>query len=183
MFISKSKIVFVLLLFLSCHAVSASEEHPSQDSFKNLICKHRREYRDAANEVQKTKIFRTRVRELRTFFENSLSIKNWRGVVREISTTTDSKVSLEVSFGCGIKIGTWNNALSDMGDFTLIDIDSEIAERITSLSIGQKITFSGNLIQHQINFIREKSITEQGAMIAPEFLIEFTDIIFPNQER
>lgn len=174
------KIVLGFLILVSCHAVFASEDDPSQDSFKDFICKHRRDYRDATNEVQRTRIFRTRVSELRNFFKNSLSIKNWRGIVRDISTTTDSKVSLEISFGCGIKMGTWNNALSDIGDFTLIDIDSELAERIAPLSIGQKITFSGTLSPDRINFIREKSITEQGAMTAPEFLIQFTAINAPK---
>ena len=83
-------------------------------------------------------------------------------------------VSIKVADGIYIK--TRNNALSDISDHTLIDTTSSLFARVAVLTIGQKIRFSGAFVRDDLDCFKEGSITVDGAMTEPEFIIRFSDI-------
>ena len=73
-------------------------------------------------------------------------------------------------------IKTWNNALSDIFDETLIENGSELYNAIADLSKGDKVVFSGTFASDERDFIREASVTERGSMTDPEFILKFSDV-------
>jgi hypothetical protein len=73
-------------------------------------------------------------------------------------------------------VQTWNNALSDIEDDTLIDPKSALFAKASALSVGQEVTFSGAFRPYTTDCIREGSLTLSGSITEPEFIFRFSDV-------
>jgi hypothetical protein len=100
----------------------------------------------------------------------------WAGQVKTLSSNNEGRGVLAVSVSDDITLQTWNNALSDIGDKTLIDPHSSLFAKASKLSVGQFIVFSGAFIRDPSDCFRETSMTVQGGMTAPEFIFRFVAI-------
>lgn len=103
-------------------------------------------------------------------------VDNWIGKVVNLSTNGDGKGVLAIEIGRKIFVKTWNNAVSDISDRTLLDPDSPIYKQALSLTRGQRVQFSGDLIANSTDCVRESSVTLQGSLIEPEFIFRFSDL-------
>ncbi len=148
-----------------------------QDLFNGSIEQFIAPYQSASNELKKSAYRSQRGNAIKGTLGAQLSIADWVGIISETGTTSEGKAFVTVSSGSSeIKIKTWNNAFSDIGDQTLIDQSSPIYKSLMEMSNGDRVIFSGRFIREGQDFIKEASVTENGSMSNPEFIFKFSKI-------
>lgn len=103
-------------------------------------------------------------------------VQDWVGQVSTRSTNNEGKGVLRISIGPDVAVKTWNNALSDIGDRTLIEPGSPAFNVMGTLRNGDWVRFSGRFFPDQTDCVREPSMTIRGTMTSPEFIFRFDDI-------
>ena len=83
---------------------------------------------------------------------------------------------LRVDIGGGATVGTWDNALSDVVDNTLLDPNSPVFGQAQALHEGQKVRFSGRFVTSDTDCVEEMSLTLSGSIKDPEFVLVFTSV-------
>jgi hypothetical protein len=107
----------------------------------------------------------------------SLAIMDWIGTIKKIDSNSDGKGVLEIEIAPDILIKTWNNALSDLSDQTLLEPGSPVFETAATMKPGQKAIFSGTLLKgSKGECIQEGSISLHGKISEPEFIFRFSAI-------
>jgi uncharacterized protein YecT (DUF1311 family) len=108
----------------------------------------------------------------------SLVVNNWVGKVEKIDSNADGKGVLSVSIAPDVVIKTWNNAVSDMMDKTLIEPGTPVFQTASAMKRGQYVTFSGLLYRAKSSgdCLRESSLTLKGKVKEPEFIFKFDQI-------
>ena len=107
----------------------------------------------------------------------SPNIAGWVGRVKSLSTNGDGKGVLTVEIGTDIQLGTWNNSLSDMSDKTLIDPASQLFKVASAFKESQLVRFSGTTFSSTVDCIKEASLTLEGSIAGPDFIIRFQSVI------
>lgn len=158
-------------------AAAPSVEIPSeQQNFVKIVESYYDPYKQAPNELKKSALRVERKTALQSAL-GSLNVQGWVGTLRDMGTNADGKAYITIQlYGSKIEIKTWNNALSDIGDKTLIETGSELYNRISNLSKGQTVRFAGTFKSGDKDYIREASLTESGTMTSPAFVMNFTDV-------
>lgn len=146
-----------------------------QLSFEKIVNEFIVLYKKADNELKKSAIRTDRKNKLKNS-EISHKITNWIGTLVDLSTNSDGKAYITVRILPDIEIKTWNNALSDIADNTLIEQSSELYNKLMNMKKGQRVKFSGMFVLSGDDFFKETSMTESGAMESPEFLFKFSDV-------
>ncbi len=103
-------------------------------------------------------------------------VADWVGELTEVSTNNEGKGVITVELAEEIKVGTWNNAFSDLVDETLVDQDSPVYEALADLQEGDRVRFSGRLVSSNEDCFGEQSLTLQGKMTTPTFVLRFTKL-------
>ncbi len=97
-------------------------------------------------------------------------IAGWFGQIAGLETTGNGEAIVIIAVpDRKVTFGTWNNGFSDVSDRTLIKSGSNLYEKLSDMSEGQWVKFSGRLV-------RERSLTEAGSMDEPAFIVRFSDI-------
>ena len=104
------------------------------------------------------------------------SVKNWFGVVDQLSTNSEGKGILVVKIAKDVYVQTWNNAFSDLVGRTMIDPDEALYKTLLHMKVGQDIRFAGRFLQSEIDCVQEISFTLSGSMTKPQFIMQFSDI-------
>lgn len=135
----------------------------------------RQQYRDGANEMAKGASRPSRAvaicRALR-----SPSVQGWLGRIKTLSTNGDGKGVISIEVARDVYLKTWNNSLSDISDRTLIDPASAMFRTASGLSSGQAVRFSATLFPSDADCYREASLTMDGSITSPEFIMRLTAI-------
>lgn len=105
----------------------------------------------------------------------SRSVSGWVGKVTTLSTNSEGKGVLKISFD-DTAVGTWNNALSDLGTRTLVEPGTSVYTQMLALKNGDMVKFSGTLFQSDLDCIQEQSVTIAGSIKDPEFTMRFSSI-------
>jgi hypothetical protein len=132
-------------------------------------------YKSGANDMAKGAARPLRAKELCALLRSSTA-SNWVGKISTLSTNGDGKGVLAIEIGKDIVIKTWNNAVSDAGDRTLIDPASPLFSRASSLSEGKQVVFSGTFRPSSTDCVKEGSLTMSGSLMKPEFIFRFSDV-------
>jgi hypothetical protein len=132
-------------------------------------------YKSGANDMAKGAARPLRAKELCGLLR-SPTVSNWVGRVSKLSTNGDGKGVLEVQIDKDIVIKTWNNAVSDVGDNTLIDPASPLFKKASSLTEGKQVVFSGTFRPSSTDCVKEGSLTMNGSLMEPEFIFRFSDV-------
>ncbi|PQQ41458.1 zinc ribbon domain-containing protein [Photorhabdus luminescens] len=146
-----------------------------QTKFVQIVSSFVDKYASAKNELQKSSLREQRRVALADAFTQN-SVNSWIGTITELKTNNDGKAILSVKVSPNIELATWNNEFSDIRSDTLIEKDSTVYDELFSLSVGQKIEFSGYFFSSSIDFFEEKSLTTDGSMKNPEFLFKFFSV-------
>ena len=101
----------------------------------------------------------------------------WTGTVTKLSTNGEGRGVLYIQIGPHTFAKTWNNALSDIGDRTLIDPQSSLFKAASQLHEGQKVRFNGTYAASDIDCFKESSMTLEGSITEPEFIIKFESVV------
>ena len=105
----------------------------------------------------------------------SHDIADWTGKITELSSNSEGKGVLAIDIDDGITLVTWNNALSDTSDQTLIDPSSSLFKTVSSLKEGDAIKFSGSFIDSDEDCVEENSLLSvEESMSNPHFIMRFS---------
>jgi len=148
---------------------------PGERAFIAAVAKGREAFKAGQNEMAKGSARPLRARAICDAVSPG-PVDDWVGRVASLSTNGDGKGVLAIEIGSRIFVKTWNNAVSDIGDRTLLDPDSPIYKQALSLRQGQRVQFSGNLFASSTDCVREGSVTLQGSLTEPEFIFRFSDL-------
>lgn len=146
-----------------------------QTQFIEAVIAARATYSSAPNELAAGGVRSAR----RSAICNVLTSQNaddWYGKVTSLSSNGDGKGVITLAVGPNVSVSTWNNALSDLGDHTLIEPTSAVFRSLATLKIGDRVKFSGQFLSSDVDCVREKSITIRGSMKNPDFLMTFSTV-------
>lgn len=143
----------------------------SEQAFISTVQNYAAQYGQAANEMAQGAL---RVRRAKALCALNTDVENWTGTVATLSSNSDGRGVLEIKLADGVTVGTWNNAISDIGSDTLIDPTSPVGTSAASMGVGAPVTFSGSLISADTDCFGEQSITQEGSMTGPEFTLQFS---------
>jgi hypothetical protein len=100
----------------------------------------------------------------------------WIGNVSDVSSNSEGKGVLDIEIASAVQARTWNSALSDIGDHTLIEPSSTAYKQALALRVGQAVSFSGQFVSSDVDCIRESSLTLHGSISEPDFVIRFSEV-------
>jgi hypothetical protein len=147
-----------------------------QSNFLALTREAQSKGKTAENDMQKGGLLATRNSEVCKLLATGGSVENWTGKISKIDSNSDGKGVFGVEIGKDIQRMTWNNALSDIGDETLLEPGSDLFNRISAMKVGTEIKFSGAFIADSSMCLKESSITLNGKLLKPEFIFKFSDV-------
>ena len=105
-----------------------------------------------------------------------LQVTDWIGTVDKIDSTITGGAVLSIAVLANVDFGTAPNALSNIGNNTLISPDLPLFQTIGTLQVGQKVRFSGQLFSSPTDCIQEASVTDTGSMQNPLFITRFISL-------
>lgn len=132
-------------------------------------------YRSASNDMAKGATRPRRASSICSVFK-SASVSNWVGTIKQLSSNNEGKGVLVIEIAEDLAVGTWNNAVSDISDNTLIGLNSQVFQTAMYLREGEWVTFSGRFIPDRTDCFREQSLTLPGSMRDPLFVFRFSGI-------
>jgi hypothetical protein len=149
-----------------------------QQKFTEAINSAKSEYIAAPNELKKSAVRTKRGRLIQNILAGSRRIVNWVGKIKRMETNSEGKAILAIELeGTNIIVTTWNNALSDLMDETLISQESNVFSTVSEMNKGDRVVFSGTFLASPKNdYITEGSLTERSSMLDPEFIFKFESI-------
>jgi hypothetical protein len=105
-------------------------------------------------------------------------VSGWTGKISTLSTNGDGKGVVAIEIAPDVHVMTYNNSFSDdVGGWeTLIAPSSPVYRKALSLSVGQSVKFSGLLFGSDVDCLKELSMTLEGSIKQPDFLMRFSDI-------
>lgn len=148
----------------------------NQTDFVAVIENYAEQFRKASNELQESSLRDQRRVAMMDALNSERVIKGWKGTLQKLETNTEGKAIISVRLSPTIKLVTWNNALSDMADQTMIEKGTAPYTALANMSVGDVVEFSGSFLSSGQDGVRETSLTIRGAMTAPDFLFRFSDI-------
>lgn len=148
----------------------------NQTDFVAVIENYAEQFRKASNELQESTLRDQRRVAMMDALNSERVIKGWKGTLQKLETNTEGKAIISVRLSPTIKLVTWNNALSDMADQTMIEKGTAPYTALANMSVGDAVEFSGSFLSSGQDGVRETSLTIRGAMTAPDFLFRFSDI-------
>jgi hypothetical protein len=148
---------------------------PVQRAFSDVVEQYRGKYKAAGDELLKSRVRTARATALNEALP-ALTVAGWQGRITALGTTGDGKAYVSIEIGPKLEVKTWNNALSDAGDQTLIPQGTPLYDALSHRAKGDAVEFSGTLLRSGPDFIKETSLTEAGSMEAPEFLIKLSAV-------
>ena len=149
-----------------------------QQQFVSVIQECASEYDKAPNELKKSAIKTKRGNLIKETLSNSRNFNDWICIVTDMSTTGQGNASFSLKIeGTKIKMGNMNNELSDLFENTLIKQDNPLYDIIAELKKGDKVKISGSFLKSPNNdYIYEISLTENGGMQRPDFVVKFETV-------
>ena len=148
---------------------------PAQVALIESVESARRQYAAGANDMAKGAARPARAQSICRAL-NVLMVDGWVGRVKTLSTNSDGKGVLAVEMGSRFNVKTWNNALSDIVDQTLIEPSTQLFSYASSLRQGLIVRFSATFFRNETDCIEESSFSLSGSIREPDFVFRFTSI-------
>jgi len=148
---------------------------PDQANMVAIVRGAHRAYKAASNQLQAGAARPNRASELCNSLRGTIA-RDWKGTVSKLTTNSDGRGVLTITIADDIEIATWNNAVSDIPYKTLIEPNSALYRSALELAEGMKVRFSGEFVRSEVDCLLESSLTMNGSMTSPKFILRFSDI-------
>lgn len=146
----------------------------AQQSFSDRVAKASKDYDETDNELRMSKAITDRDKALCK--ATGGSFKNWKATVHDVGSTGDGYGYFTIIMEDDIELSTWNNALSDIGDDSLIKPSNKLFDTLLDLSSGDTVTVSGSFLRGQDTCVKTSNMTEAFNAVSPDFKVDFTAI-------
>ena len=120
-------------------------------------------YRNADNQLKAAAVYNRMLEEMRKAVPDN-HVTNWTGTVDSMGTNSDGDAWIVIAIAPGLTVQTWNNALLDIREHTLIHRDSPLYNTLKDFKPGQKVAFTATLIG--LGDVKEKDKVTEPDMIA-----------------
>lgn len=153
----------------------------SQQAFYSLNKQCYQSYSGGQNEIQKSLAFNQCNNE-RLKFSQHQKISGWVGEITDISTDQGAdvvSVTIRATIdGFGVSFGTVTNRVSDYATDSMVTPANPLFNILANMKEGEVVAFDAVFLNHpEIDRgLWESSLTEQGSVDEPEFLVRFTRI-------
>jgi RNA polymerase subunit RPABC4/transcription elongation factor Spt4 len=148
----------------------------SQSAFVDIVEGYSSQFPAAKNELQESAMRDERRSSILSTLGSDLSVDNWIGTITSLETNTEGKGIVSIKVSPNVVLKTWNNAISDIVNNTLIEKNSSSYNALLNLAAGDSVVFSGYFFSSDEDGIHEMSVTISGSMQEPEFLFKFNKI-------
>lgn len=149
---------------------------PDEQKFIAIVSEAQRATATASNDMQKGGVRAQRATQVCDLLKGS-NISGWVGKAMKIDANSDGKGVLSIAIANDIIITTWNNAVSDVSDNTLLEPSSDLFQKASQLRRRQDVRFSGNFLTgSDEDCVKESSLTLDGSLKNPEYLFRFADV-------
>ena len=103
-------------------------------------------------------------------------VKNWVGAVRAADKDSGGRLTVTVALPDGTLVKTWNNAMSDLDDNTLVPAGTPLAAAFGKLKAGDTIRFAGTFFSDEADCYRSTRLALGQSVMEPSFLFRFTAV-------
>ncbi|WP_426610580.1 hypothetical protein [Bradyrhizobium sp. McL0616] len=103
-------------------------------------------------------------------------MKNWIGKLVRLTTNGDGKGVVVVEIAPGIVVKTFSTSLSDAGSDTLVEPDTKLYFALGEAVQGDYVKFSGSFFAKATDCFLEDSLTMNGSLSSPEFIMRFINV-------
>lgn len=146
----------------------------TQQSFSDQVAKSSAKYDETENELKMSKTILDRDKALCKTTGGEFS--GWKATVHDVGSTGDGYGYIAMIMDDDIELSTWNNALSDAFDNTLIKPSNKLYDVLMELSAGDEVTISGKFIKGENTCVTTSNLTEVLNASSPDFKVNFTSI-------
>jgi len=147
----------------------------AQLKFVQTVDKAKTAIRDAETDLQESVALRARDKALCAILGKN-NATNWTGLIGRIGANGEGKAYVTVDIGDDMKVSTWNNALSDFMDDTLIPTTSSFFDDLVALKKGDPVTFSGTFLSSSDSCLKKSNLTDLFYGRDPDFVFRFSDV-------
>lgn len=148
---------------------------PEQTRFIQAIENARAAYKTAETDLQRGATRPTRARNICAAVQ-SPNLHQWIGTISNLSTNGDGDGILEVTIADGLTFGTMNNAISNAAYQSMIKSGTPLYTKLLDMKEGQTVRFDGSLFGSETDCYREMSLTLNGSINEPNFVIDFSRV-------
>lgn len=103
-------------------------------------------------------------------------VKGWVGKIQSMEADSGKRMTVTMALPDGTLVKTWNNAMSDMEDQTLVPAGSAVAQSLGKLKTGDTVRFSGTFFADEPDCYRSSRLSLTQSMMEPSFLFRFTAV-------
>jgi hypothetical protein len=143
--------------------------------FIEVLVKARNAYEEAKTDFAKGAIRPQRAKSICAALK-STQANNWTGKLVRLTTNGDGKGVIAIEIAPGIIVKTFSTSLSDSASGTLIEPDSKLYSALGELSQGDHVKFSGAFFAKPTDCFQEGSLTMNGSLTSPEFIMRFAHV-------
>jgi hypothetical protein len=101
---------------------------------------------------------------------------DWTGVVTGVGANGEGKAWVEIEVAPNVRVQTWNNALSDAIDDTLISPGSSMFDNLVAMKEGATVRFSGEFVRDDDACVQTTNVTQYFSGVDPQFLLRFSAV-------
>lgn len=143
--------------------------------FIEVLVKARNAYGEAKSDFAKGAIRPQRAKSICAALK-STQVNNWTGKLVRLTTNSDGKGVIAIEIAPDIIVKTFSTSLSDSASGTLIEPDSKLYSALGDLSQGDHVKFSGAFFAKPTDCFEEGSLTMNGSLTSPEFIMRFAHV-------
>ncbi|MBP3043703.1 hypothetical protein KKR91_03670 [Arthrobacter jiangjiafuii] len=132
-------------------------------------------YNEAETELQRSVALTERDTQMCGASGNG-SMVNWTGKIVEIGANNDGLAHVKIELANGVKVQTWNNALSDISDNTLIPQSAPFFGTLSSMGEDTLVTFTAESVASDTSCLTTTNLTQAFSAVDPNFLVRFSDV-------
>lgn len=146
-----------------------------QAAFVKVIEKAKEAIDAAETDLQESVALRARDKQLCALLTGNRAT-NWTGIIENVGANGEGKAYVYVEIADRVKVITWNNALSDFSDDTLIPTSSKFFDKLVAMKKGDLVTFSATLLKSSNSCLKKGNLLEFFYGQRPEFVARFSDV-------
>jgi hypothetical protein len=150
------------------------EQPKDQAAFTKAVSTARTEF-DAAEDIERESIQPERAAAICKALPKPV-VKDWVGKLQAIEADSGKRLTVTIALPDGTLVKTWNNAMSDMEDQTLVAAGSPVADSFGKLKVGDSVRFSGTFFSDEPDCYRSSRLSLNQSMMEPSFLFRFTAV-------
>jgi hypothetical protein len=151
------------------------EYSAAQAKFISIIETAKDAIGDAETDLQRNVALRARDKDLCATLGNNKAT-DWTGLIDNVGANGEGKAYVEIKIADRITIKTWNNALSDFSDNTLIPTSSDFFNNLVAMKDGDLVKFSATFLKGSNSCLTKANMTEIFYGISPEFIVKFSNV-------